>query len=64
MKQTIRVPVAEIMSDIDQGLSDAELMEKYGLSENGLQRLFERLLRAMATGANQIRIESDRSEPR
>ena len=46
MKKTIQVSVAEITADLRHGLSDAELMKKYGLSEKGLKRVFDSLLRA------------------
>ena len=62
MKKTISV--ADITADLQKGIPDEELMKKYGLSEKGLKRLFDQLLRAVSTGANHIQVESDISEPR
>ncbi len=36
----------EILADIKAGTNDAALMEKYGLSEKGLQSLFKMLVDA------------------
>lgn len=59
MKEIIQVPVPEITEDLQRGMPDAELMKKYGLSEQGLKGLFERLLKAVSNGSRQIEIESD-----
>lgn len=56
MKRTI--PVEEITADLQKGISDAELMKKYGLSKNGLKRLFDRLLKATCNGSRHIEVES------
>jgi uncharacterized protein (DUF433 family) len=50
MKKTIQVPVSEITADLQGGIPDAELMKKYGLSEKGLKRIFDSLLRAACKG--------------
>lgn len=57
MKMTIQIPVADIAEDLKNGISDEELMEKYGLSEKGLKRLFDKFLRAMSNGSSHIRME-------
>jgi uncharacterized protein (DUF433 family) len=57
MKKTIQVPVAEIAEDLKNGIPDAEFMKKYGLSEDGLKRLFERLLRAACNGSRHVEVE-------
>jgi len=59
MKKTIRVPVEKITADLRDGISDAELMKKYGLSEKGLKKVFDRLLRAACNGSRHIEVESD-----
>lgn len=55
MRKTISVK--EIMEELKTGIPDEELIKKYGLTEQGLKMAFERLLRAMATGASHIEIE-------
>jgi len=40
-KKTINAK--EILADIKAGMNDAALMEKYGLSEKGLQSLYKKL---------------------
>ena len=59
MKKSIRVPVPEIAADIKNGLPDAQLMKKYGLSNKGLKKVFDKLLRAMANGWHHIEVESE-----
>ena len=59
MKKPIQVPVVEITADLRSGVSDAELMKKYGLSEKGLKKVFEGLLTAASRGWSHIRVESD-----
>jgi uncharacterized protein (DUF433 family) len=59
MKKIIQVPVHEITADLRDGISDAELMKKYGLSEKGLKRIFDSLLRAACNGSRHIEVESD-----
>ena len=49
----------EITSDIRNGIPDEELMKKYGLSEKGLKRVFESLLKATCNGSRHIEVESD-----
>jgi uncharacterized protein (DUF433 family) len=60
MKKTIQVPVSEITADLQRGIPDAELMKKYGLSEKGLKKLFDCLLKAVSNGRQQIEVESER----
>jgi len=55
MKKTISVK--EFMADLKNRVPDEELKKKYGLSENGLKRLFDESLAAMARGSLHIRIE-------
>lgn len=59
MKKTIQVPVTEITADLQKGIPDEELMEKYRLSEKGLKRLFDKLLKAACNGSRHIAVESD-----
>jgi uncharacterized protein (DUF433 family) len=59
MKKTIQIPVSEITADLKNGISDAELMEKYGLSEKGLRKVFDRLLNAACNGSRHVEVESD-----
>ena len=56
MKKTIMV--AEIVADLDQGMPDEQLMKKYRLSRDGLERLLDKLLKALANGASEIEVES------
>lgn len=57
MKRTIQFSVAEITADLQKGVPDGELMMKYGLSEKGLNRVFDRLLRAACNGSHHIEVE-------
>ena len=57
MKKTISV--AEITADLKNGIPDAELMSKYGLSENGLKRLLDILLQAACNGSRHVEVESE-----
>jgi uncharacterized protein (DUF433 family) len=57
MKKTI--PVEEITVALQNEIPDAELVEKYGLSEKGLKRLFDRLLKATCNGSRYIEMESE-----
>jgi hypothetical protein len=41
---TKKIQSKDMVEDIRSGLSDSELMQKYGLSEVGLQKVFRRLL--------------------
>jgi len=60
MKRSIAVE--EVTADIKNGISDTELMRKYGLSEKGLKNLFDGLLKAVSRGSKHIPVDSDRSE--
>jgi hypothetical protein len=57
MKKTISVE--EIMVDLQNGVTDAELMKRCGLSVKGLKRLFDRLLKATCNGSRHIEMESE-----
>jgi len=57
MKKTISVE--EITADLQREIPDAELMKKYGLSEVGLKRLFNRLLKARCNGSRHLEMESE-----
>jgi uncharacterized protein (DUF433 family) len=59
MKKTIQVPVTEITADLMNGIPDEELMNKYGLSEKGLKKVFDRLLKAACNGSRHIEVESE-----
>jgi uncharacterized paraquat-inducible protein A len=49
---TKKINAKSIMTDLKNGLSDGELMEKYGLTFQGLQALFSKLVTAkLATQA-------------
>jgi lipopolysaccharide biosynthesis regulator YciM len=51
-KITKKINAKSIMTDLKDGLSDSQLMEKYGLSFQGLQELFSKLVHAkLATRA-------------
>jgi hypothetical protein len=60
MKKIIQISVMGIMADFKNGIPDEELMGKYGLSEKGLQAVFERVLEAMCSGLSHLEVESDR----
>lgn len=59
MKKTVQVSTKEITADLRDGISDAELMKKYGLSEKGLKRIFDSLLRAACGGLPHVEVDSD-----
>lgn len=51
-KNAKKINAKAIMTDLKAGLSDADLMDKYGLSFEGLQALFSKLVQAkLATQA-------------
>jgi hypothetical protein len=51
-KPTKKISAKAIMIDLRDGLADGELMQKYGLSFQGLQDLFSKLIEAkLATPA-------------
>lgn len=51
-KSVKKISAKAIMSDLKAGLSDSELMHKYGISFQGLQDLFSKLMEAkLATKA-------------
>jgi len=45
-KNTKKISAKAIMADLKANLSDGQLMEKYGLSFQGLQDLFAKLIQA------------------
>ena len=51
--------VEEFRADLENGISDKELMKKYGLSKNGLRKLIDGLLRAVSSGSLHIQVESE-----
>jgi hypothetical protein len=51
--------LSTIKSDLDAGIPDKELIEKYEISPDGLQVLFDKLIQAMANGSSHIRLESE-----
>jgi len=59
MKKTMQAPVEEITADLRNRIPDEELTKKYGPSDNGLKRLFDRLLKAVSTGSRHKETESD-----
>ena len=46
MMKTVQVSVEEITEDLQRGTLASEIMSNQVLSENGLRRLLERLLKA------------------
>ncbi len=52
------VKVAEIVSDLEQGMSDEWLMKKYQVSRDGFERMLAELLTALANGVSEIDVES------
>ena len=42
----ITVSAKEILADIKAGMDDTTLMQKYGLSDKGLQSIFKKLVDA------------------
>ncbi len=55
MKKTILI--TEIVSELDQGMTDEQLMTKYRLSRDSLERLFFELTTALSNGSFEIEIE-------
>ena len=51
--------VEEFRADLENGMSDRDLMKKYGLSEIGLKKLIDGLLRAVSSGSRHIHVESE-----
>lgn len=51
--------LTDLKSDLHEGISDEELMEKYQLSPEGLKELLTQLVRAMALGSSQVELETD-----
>lgn len=49
-----RIPARQAVADIRSGMSDADLMAKYGLSATGLQALFRKLLTAGALKKDEL----------
>jgi hypothetical protein len=47
-----------IKDDLAAGLPDEELLEKYEISPVGLQALFDKLLKAIASGSSHVELES------
>ncbi len=57
MKKTIQVPVADITTDLHKGVSNAELMKKYELSETGLKKVFDNPLKAARNESRHLEVE-------
>jgi hypothetical protein len=51
--------LSAIKSDLDAGIPDKELIEKYEISPDGLQVLFDKLIQAIASGSSHIQLESE-----
>jgi len=54
MTQKIRIKAGDAARDIRSGMTDSELMEKYGLSAKGLQSLVLKLLEVKAISSAEI----------
>lgn len=52
-----KLPAGSIIKDIRSGMSSAELMEKYNLTEKSLQRVCRELLAARALGPKELQTE-------
>ncbi len=52
------VKVAEIVADLEQGMSDEWLIKKYQVSQDGLEKILADLLKALANGFPEIDVES------
>ncbi|MEW6137432.1 MAG: hypothetical protein AB1733_04295 [Thermodesulfobacteriota bacterium] len=57
-----RITAREILSDVRKGLSDPALMEKYKLSAQGLQSVFQKLLKAGIISQAELDARSPLSE--
>lgn len=51
--------VEEIKTHLNKGTPDDELMRAYGLSPEGLRRLYDRLIKAMADGSRYVRMSQE-----
>jgi hypothetical protein len=49
-----RISAKEFLADLRSGLDDAALMRKYGLSEVGLGRVFDKLINANLTSLDEL----------
>jgi hypothetical protein len=49
-----KVSAKEVLADIRSGLSDADLMTKYGLTSKGLESLFEKLIERKVLSASEF----------
>jgi hypothetical protein len=58
MSLKLQVRAGELVHHIRAGMSDGELMERYGLSQRGLQKLFEKLLEAKAISRRELYAKS------
>jgi hypothetical protein len=56
------VALETIKADLAAGIPDEELMAKYEISPGGLQPLFDKLIRAVASGSSHVQIESESEE--
>ena len=49
-----KIKAKDISNDIRSGMSDSQLMDKYGLSSKGLQSVFKKLVDAKVIGTQQV----------
>jgi len=57
MKRTLEVKA--LVEDVNSGLTDQEMMSKYNLSEDGLKKVFDKLMRYIAACSGIGSIEVD-----
>jgi hypothetical protein len=51
--------VETIKADLDAGMPDEELTEKYEISPDGLPAFLDKLIRAVASRSSHVQIESE-----
>lgn len=54
-----KLSVKALVDDVNAKLSDDEIMSKYGLSESGLKKAFDQLMRYLAACSSSGSIEVD-----
>ncbi len=54
MSKKLRIRAGEAVNDIRAGMTDSEMMEKYGLSGKGLDKLFMKLLEVHAISQSEM----------
>lgn len=55
MPEKTKIKARDVVNDIRAGMTDPELMEKYGLSAKGLQSLFRKLLEVKAIASSELK---------